>query len=63
MVRSGAAILCREENAIGGDLAEILHNVLTKPELLFNMAAKTKVFSKQDAAAAVVDLIEQQCHR
>ncbi len=63
VVRAGAAILCREENAIGGDLADILHKLLEKPELLQTMAAKSRSFSKNDAAAAVVNLIEQQCRR
>lgn len=62
-VKAGAAILCKEENAIGGDLAEVLHNLIAKPELLSNMAAKSKIFSCQDAAAVVVNLIEKQCQR
>ena len=62
-VRAGASILCREENAIGGDLADILHKLTGKPELLQAMAVKSRNFSKNDAAAAVVNLIEQQCQR
>jgi len=62
-VRAGAAMICREENAIGGDLAEILHHLVSKPELLITMAAKSKGFFKENAASSVVDLIEEQCQR
>ncbi len=62
-VRVGAAILCKEENAIAGDLAEVLRRLLAKPELLATMAAKSKNFARDNAAAVVVDLIEQQCQR
>lgn len=58
-VKTGAALLCKEENAIAGDLAEVLRNLLAKPELLASMAAKSRNFSRKNAAVAVVDLIEQ----
>ncbi len=62
-VRAGAAILCKEENAIAGDLADVLRRLIAKPELLSAMATKSKNFARDNAAAAVVDLIEQQCQR
>lgn len=58
-VKAGAALLCREENAIAGDLAEILRELLSKPELIQTMAEKSRSLSTRDAAASVVDLIER----
>ena len=62
-VKDGAAILCKEENAIAGDLADVISKLIAKPELLSNMAFKSKFFSRNNSAAAVVDLIEKQCGR
>lgn len=60
-VKAGAAILCKEENAMGGDLAEILGRLLAKPELIPSMAEKSRTFSNRNAAASVVDLLERYC--
>jgi UDP-N-acetylglucosamine--N-acetylmuramyl-(pentapeptide) pyrophosphoryl-undecaprenol N-acetylglucosamine transferase len=58
-VKAGASILCKEENAIAGDLAEVLRNLLAKPELIASMAAKSKLFTRQKAAAIVADILEK----
>ncbi len=62
-VKGGAAILCKEENAIGGDLAEILHKLLAKPDRLEAMAQSSRAFARENAAAEIVNLIERECQR
>lgn len=58
-VKAGAAILCKEENAIAGDLAEVVQHLLEKPDLLANMQKKTAALDLPNAAQTVADILER----
>ena len=58
-VKAGAAVLCKEENAIAGDLAEVLQHLIEKPELLSTMRKKTLALDHTNAAQKVADILER----